>query len=76
MAPRALYPDWRIGILARRESLPTVVLTPFMQEYADRHHVYLSGWPEGTLGAGHWNELGQRLAGEDLAEKFRPLLGQ
>ncbi len=70
-----VYPEWRVAALARRESIPIVLMTAYMKEYADRHHVYLNGWPGGNPGVGHWNELGQRVAGEFLAAKFCSMLG-
>ena len=71
-----LYPDWRFVSLARRERIPAVVLSDYLQNYAGRRHATLNGWPEGHLGAGHWNELGQRIVGEYLAQQFCPLLGR
>jgi hypothetical protein len=65
-----LYPDWRIVRLARREGLPVVALSPYLSDYGDRHHVFLTGWTEGQLGVGHWNELGQRVVGEYLAQRL------
>lgn len=65
-----LYPDWRIVSLARREGLPVVALSPYLWDYGERHHVFLSGWTEGRLGVGHWNELGQRVVGEYLAQRL------
>jgi len=69
-----LYPDWRFTNLAQRAGIPIVRLTDYLEDYANQHKVFLNGWPEGQLGAGHWNEVGERIAGERLAEQFCPLL--
>ena len=73
---RLLYPDWRFSSLARRAGIPVVVLSDYLEEYSQRTGQALNGWPEGSLGSGHWNETGQRVVGEYLAREFCPLLGQ
>ncbi|HEY7783310.1 MAG TPA: SGNH/GDSL hydrolase family protein [Pyrinomonadaceae bacterium] len=63
------YPDNRIKELGSRESIPTITLAPELQEYAEQNKVYLHGFGE-TIGNGHWNQAGHRIAGELLARKM------
>ncbi len=67
------YPDRRLEEFSRREQIQSVVLAPALSEYALRHGVFMHGFPNSRLGAGHWNETGQRLAGEMIAERLWPL---
>jgi len=71
-----LYPDWRLKQLAEREQMPAVWITTYLQKYATIHHTVLNGWREGQLGAGHWNELGQRVVGEYLATQLCSMLAR
>ena len=64
------YPDNRIKALAEREKIPVVTLAPQMQAYAEQKKVFLHGFGS-NIGNGHWNQLGHRVAGEALAQKFR-----
>jgi hypothetical protein len=64
-----LYPDSRIRKLCEREKIPVITLAPEMQAYAERNKVFLHGF-DGNLGNGHWNQLGQRVAGESIAQKL------
>jgi hypothetical protein len=63
------YPDNRIKALCERESIPVIMLAPQLQAYADEHHAFLHGFGQ-NIGNGHWNQLGQRVAGELIAEKL------
>lgn len=63
------YPDQRIKALGERSGFPVLNLAPAMQEYADRNKVFLHG--QGKLtGYGHWNQTGNRVAGELVAQKL------
>ncbi|MGA9997760.1 MAG: SGNH/GDSL hydrolase family protein [Pyrinomonadaceae bacterium] len=63
------YPDQRIKALGEREGFPVLNLAQPMQEYADRNKVFLHG--QGSLtGYGHWNQAGNRVAGELIARKL------
>jgi hypothetical protein len=64
------YPDKRIAELASRESIPIVEMAPDLQRYAETHHVYLHGFFNTPLNTGHWNETGNRVAGELLASRL------
>ncbi len=63
------YPDLRIKSLGEREGFAVLNLGSGMQEYADRHKVFLHGQREMT-GYGHWNQTGNRIAGELIAQKL------
>ena len=65
-----MYPDMRIRDLCRRHGIPVITLVPIFQEYADRHHVFLHGFPNEKMGSGHWNENGHRLAGEIISKEL------
>jgi len=60
------YPDRRIKALGDREGTEVVNLAPTLQEYADQSGAFLHG----TGGFGHWNVLGHRRVGEQVAEKL------
>ena len=63
------YPDNRIRELAQRENIPIVTLSIPMARYAEQHQVFLHGFP-GNIGRGHWNELGNRVAGDLIAREM------
>jgi hypothetical protein len=60
------YADMRIKALADREGIALTILAKPLSAFAETHQVFLNGF-QGTLGEGHWNELGHRLAGERIA---------
>jgi hypothetical protein len=65
------YPDRRLEDFCRRANIPVLLLAPRFQDYATAHKVYFHGFKstlKNTLGSGHWNQNGHRLAGEMLAE--------
>ena len=64
------YPDLRIKALGEREEIPVLNLAQPFQAYAEQNQVYLHGFENATLGGGHWNANGHRLAGELIAEKI------
>lgn len=61
------YPDQRIAALCGREHIKVITLAPAMAQYADSHHTYLHGFDGASLGFGHWNIAGNRVAGELIA---------
>ena len=63
------YPDNRIKSLCMREQIPVVTLAPEMQEYAEFKNVPLHGFGS-DLGNGHWNAMGNRVAGELIAKNI------
>jgi hypothetical protein len=62
-----LLPDRRLRALGEREGFAVLDLAPDLQAYADRHHAFLHGFPNTASGVGHWNSLGHRLAGDEIA---------
>lgn len=63
------YPDNRIKEFCVREQIPVVALAPELQQFAENNKAYLHGFGS-NLGNGHWNSLGNRVAGELIAKKF------
>jgi hypothetical protein len=64
------YPDLRVRALAEREGIPVITLAPPMAAYAESYKTYLHGFRNAALGFGHWNESGNRLAGELIASRL------
>jgi hypothetical protein len=69
------YPDRRIKDIAGRIGVPIVQLAPEMAEIARERKVFLHGFA-GSEGIGHWNETGNRVAGEILARGLCGLLAR
>ncbi len=67
------YPDRRVEKFCQAHQIPVLLLGPSFQEYAVRQQVYLHGFGP-TLGTGHWNQGGHRLAGETIARWLCPQL--
>jgi hypothetical protein len=66
------YAERRLGEDLKREGIPMLALAPVFCKYAEREQVYLHGFrSNGTLGQGHWNEDGHRLAGKVIADWLR-----
>ncbi len=63
------YPDNRIRNVCERDMIPVITLAPQMQAYAAEHHAFLHGFGQ-NIGNGHWNQLGQRVAGELIAKEL------
>jgi hypothetical protein len=61
------YPDRRIAAFALREDIPLVALLDPLHARAEATGEFLHGFPNTRLGIGHWNEIGHRAAGEELA---------
>ena len=64
------YADHRVERLCRGHDIPVLLLGPPFEAYAIKHQVYLHGFRtlfRSTLGEGHWNRNGHRLAGETIA---------
>jgi hypothetical protein len=67
------YSEHRLQRFCQGHHIPILVLGPSFQEYATQHQVFLHGF-EKTLGTGHWNKAGHRLAGQLLAKWLCPQL--
>lgn len=61
------YPDRRLREFASRDHIDLVTLGQRFQSHAEANRVYLYGFQNTKLGAGHLNEAGHRLIGETLA---------
>jgi hypothetical protein len=61
------YPDRRIEKLCDEEGIPVLLLGPRFQEYAEKSGVFMHGFSS-SLGRGHWNVEGHRLAGNIVAD--------
>ena len=71
------YPDRRVARFCESHGIPVLLLGPYFQQYAAEHQVFLHGFQTGlrnTLGSGHWNQYGHRLAGQRLAQWLCPQL--
>ena len=64
------YPEQRLRKLGETEGFPVLNLLYDFQQYAEQHHVYLHGFPNTKLGAGHWNEKGHELAAQLMANRI------
>jgi hypothetical protein len=64
-----LYPERRIASLGMKDDFAVLNLAQPFRAYAQQHHLYLHGFKNTKMGAGHWNEDGHRLAGELIAQK-------
>jgi hypothetical protein len=65
-----LYPDRRIKQFGAQQGIEVLTLAPMLQQYAEKHNVFLHGFENRTPGFGHWNHTGHRVAGEIIAEYF------
>lgn len=63
------YPEQRFMKYGEQLQVPVVPLVYAFQEYVDEHQVYLHGFPNYRMGAGHWNEKGHDLAAQLVSEK-------
>jgi hypothetical protein len=69
------YPDHRVERFCHNKGIPVLLLGPPFREYAIKHQVFLHGFRtlfRNTLGWGHWNRQGHRLAGETIAKWLCP----
>jgi len=67
--PDLLYPDHRVASWAERHGVDLLSLAQPLGSYAQTHQVFLHGFSNATIGDGHWNVEGHRLAGSLIAEK-------
>lgn len=62
------YPDRRLAEFGKREGIPVFNLAPAMAEQAEKRHVFFhADLASKTVGVGHWNREGHRVAGELIA---------
>jgi hypothetical protein len=65
--PDFSYAERRIKEFGDSNGISVTRLGPPLSSYAESHHVYLNGFNNANLGAGHWNETGHRVAAEAIA---------
>jgi preprotein translocase subunit SecF len=63
------YPDNRVRLFSEREKISIITLAPELQQFAERNQVFLHGFDK-NVGNGHWNVVGNRVAGELIAKKI------
>ena len=63
------YPERRLKRLGDNEGFKVLNLAPLLEEYAIRNQVFLHG-AGNSIGRGHWNETGHRLAGELIVQEL------
>jgi len=63
------YPDNRIKSLGQQNRFNVITLAPELQKFAETAHVFLHGFGS-NIGNGHWNETGNKAAGELLAKRI------
>jgi hypothetical protein len=68
-----LYPERRLAALGENSGFEVLNLETPLQLYAHTHHAYLHGFHNGTIGFGHWNEVGHRVAGDLISRKLSEL---
>jgi hypothetical protein len=64
------YVDSRISALGQQRGFSVLKLGPRFTAFADKHQVFLHGFENTTLGFGHWNSAGHRLAGDLVADEI------
>jgi hypothetical protein len=70
--PDLTYPDRRIRQLAEQEHIPSVHLVETMAQKAAADKIQWHGF--GGSAAGHWNQTGNRMAGELIAARLSEVL--
>src|SRR6478672_2157086 len=60
------YPERRLTELGKRQEVPVLNLAPIMAKQADQRQVFFHAYRD-SLGVGHWNAEGHRVAGELIA---------
>jgi hypothetical protein len=60
------YPERRLAEFGKREGIPVLNLAAAMAEQAEERHVFFHAHHD-SLGIGHWNQEGHRVAGELIA---------
>lgn len=61
------YPDRRLREAGARDGYPVLALAPALRAHAEAQGEHLHGFPNTTMGTGHWNERGHELGARALA---------
>ena len=64
------YAANRFSEWAKSSNVPCVALGPLLQQHVTDREIYVRGFTEATLGAGHWNENGHALASKAVADRM------
>jgi len=64
------YPDRRLSDFGQRENIQMINLTPTLAQYAEERKIYLHGFANTSMGAGHWNEAGHSAAAEIIGTQL------
>lgn len=70
-----LYANRRMTDYAQRQGIPLLDLAPPFRARAEKTGTCLHGFENAVHCGGHWNEAGNRLAGELIAERICAQLG-
>ena len=62
------YAEKRLLSICESENIPFFELASIMQREAESRNVFLEGFPNATVGVGHWNVEGNSLAAEAVSE--------
>lgn len=70
------YPDMRVREFAERHGIGIIVLAPLLADYASTHGRFLNGGynSRAPFGQGHFNEVGNRVAADLVAERLCPAI--
>lgn len=68
------YAERRLQEVCSSRSIPFFPLASEMQRQAEIREEFLHGFPNTTKGVGHWNEAGNAIAAELVANWLRPQL--
>ena len=68
--PDLFYPERRLLELGQTEDIRVIALAPDLQRHAEAQNIYLHGFPNTTMGSGHWNEAGHSAAADLLATRL------
>jgi hypothetical protein len=64
------YADSRTANFAEQNGIPHITLAPTLADYTAKNHTYIHGFYNTAPNYGHWNALGNRLAGEIIAARL------
>lgn len=73
--PDLLYPDRRLASWAERKRAQWTGLAEPMAAYASARQTFLHGFANATMGDGHWNADGHRVAGGLITESVCSMQG-
>ncbi len=63
-------PERHLSQTGARDGFAVLALARSLARYAERNHVFLHGFANATIGEGHWNAEGHRVAGVEMAKEL------